>query len=219
MCRYEPDPNGTSTDPGQLVLYPYGDMLGLRSMAVEHRTGVPFTIQPGAVANVGDTQFTGTVGLALCRADGSIKEYLFTTRLSLEPYYLVVYQSEQVTINSQIEEGDRLRMVYLKDSENEPVWARKYGSTVVDDLILVATPEEAASQVSLQYDKTGKTIYLTAPYAIGYSLTQISTGKEIGSGRVASYNEGAIDTSSCTKGNYRLSISSGGRAYELTIKL
>ena len=219
MCRYEPDPNGTSTDPGQLVLYPYGDMLGLRSMAVEHRTGVPFTIQPGAVANVGDTQFTGTVGLALCRADGSIKEYLFTTRLSLEPYYLVVYQSEQVTINSQIEEGDRLRMVYLKDSENEPVWARKYGSTVVDDLILVATPEEAASQVSLQYDKTGKTIYLTAPYAIGYSLTQISTSKEIGSGRVASYNEGAIDTSSCTKGNYRLSISSGGRAYELTIKL
>ena len=138
---------------------------------------------------------------------------------SIPPLHMVDWGEQQVSTSCTIEEGDRLRMVYVKDWESEPVWIRRLGKSVVDDLILVATPEEAASQVSFQYDKTGNTIYLSAPYAIAYSLTQISTGNVIGSGRVASYNEGAIDTSSCTKGSYRLSISSGGRAYELTLKL
>ena len=219
MCHYEPDPNGASTDPSPLVLYPIDGTLGLRSMAVEHRPGEPFTIQMGAVANLSSTTVTGTVALAHCRADGSVKMLPFGMRQSIPPLHMVDWGEQQVSTSCTIEEGDRLRMVYLKDWESEPVWIRRLGKSVVDDLILVATPEEAASQVSFQYDKTGNTIYLSAPYAIAYSLTQISTGKEIGSGRVASYNEGSIDTSSCTKGSYRLSISSGGRPYELTLKL
>lgn len=216
----KPDPSGTSAFPDKIEIL----RRGLRSKAAEHHPGVAFKMDLQGIVNVGRGEFNGSFILALCRADGSVKETLkIYPNIVIAPSAEIEFIDQSITFSKSLEEGDRLRLFCKSRQSSSMQWIRSSttGHSGIDyyaDLLLVATPEEAISGVNLYYDKSKGLLNFWGHYAISCEITNISTGEVILSGKVPAYERIGLENFAIPPGKYRLSIASGGRPYELTLK-
>lgn len=220
----EPDPEGNSSYQDRMILSWYYDdpdfYQGLQSDATKFEVGKPFTVQGAYIINGGTTDFNGDVGLMLYDKEGNFKKQFETFRLSdWPPYAGALLPSFNVTLTEPLAEGDRLRICYKGTYSSDWQWAKREVVEVVDELILVASPEEAIEQVMFNYIKPYNQLSLNAPYPIQYTFKQKSDGSIIAEGEVAAFEQATIDTSQCKKGEYLLLIASGGDAYTLEVVL
>lgn len=222
----EPDPDGESSYQDRMVLSSYYDSQtqtvcrGLWSSVTKFEVGNTFALRLGRIINGGSTDFTGQVGLMLCDKQGTVKQSFGVFSLSAWPSYASgILPTIDVTLTEPLVEGDRLRICYKGAYSSGWQWAQRDTIDVVDELILMASAEEAIEQVAFSYIKPDNQLSLNAPYPIQYTFKRKSDGHVIASGAGAAYEGITIDTSQCAKGEYLLLIASGGDAYTLEVVL
>lgn len=228
-----PDRTGTSTyqDYLELVALSNGSQYiyrGLRSLATEHKPNEEFGLYIGGIYNSGQIPFTGDIMVALCDKSGAIKEEMFTQPIAqfnmgsstteLQPNDFA-YTGQYVKFTSALAAGDRLRIFYKgANSNGQWIWAQSADTETVSELLLTATPEEVADNLLFHYSKSTKLISLQSTMALQYSMKD-AEGNEKAAGAAASHSTIEIDTSSFEKGEYTLSVASGGDPHVMVIVL
>lgn len=189
---------------------------GILTDATKYVMGEENEYAVGGFFNFGPRPFNGTVKLVHCTADGTWKEELLTFDITDLDIHGFTYYEEfiHIALNKSIEDGDRLRIYYKSFDSDEWQWALRFDEDAVNEIIICATPEEVAANLSLWYDKAKNEIYLLSPYAF-----QIDIDNGAGSGEFAGYSRASIPSSLLDKGEHILRVSNSGRAYELTLKL
>ncbi len=218
-----PDYHGTSTYEPCLSLIRLVDGLGqtvfggLYSDSMVIEPGAVFMLRVGGLINRGQATFSGYWKLSICNPEGKINKDLTgeTVLDDLKPNYYT-YTSYSIGLPQTFNDGDRIRLMYRTADSNEWKWARKEGAGVSDEIILCPSSEELAESVKLVYSKETKTLSLSSIYAIDWTFCN-SASTILTSGRANASEQATIDVSTIPSGSYVLSVSSGGRPYELIL--
>ena len=226
ICYLEPDPAGTTVYRGDLQLIAlgsydaYGNFVpiykGIISSATEYSNGTTFTCKIGGIRNTGYENFTGKVALVLCDKSGSVKQELYTKTVTIKPNYNE-YATPSVTINTDVANGDRLRIYYMTDGATEWSWARTSDDTCVSEIVIKSSAADIAEKLNLKYSNVTKTLTLGAPIALNYTIT--SGIMQVASGSIEAHSSVGVDMSEYNAGSYTLSLTSGGESYNLVIRL
>ena len=219
----KPDTDGTSQyhDKDYLALYSDDEyqMYGVYSLENSYSKGTPFTCWLGLIGNLGTNTFTGELKLVLCDKDSSWKQVLWSESTTIESNYFDYIYFPQCTITKTINEGDRIRLYYKGTYSDEWKWAQsRYADMTVDEIIVKASPDEVAKNLSFDYDEDEKILSLKSKQAVKIRIFDNSTGKEIYS------PENLIQLQTIryhieSGRTYRIECSSGSNPYKLILKL
>ena len=122
-----------------------------------------------------------------------------------------------ITIRDKIENGDRLRVMYKGENDSEWSYARRSSDSVTDEVLLCVSAESIAKNITIEYDKTNKSLTFTAPYAIQCSVYD-SAGEVVASSKASAYNSASVDFSNLPSCEYKCSFSSNGDPYTIKLK-
>lgn len=221
----EPDKSGTSQYRDNLTIGPENEIEpnshGITSDATGYTGQKEFNVVLGRIYNNGLANFTGNIKVSLCDAQGNIKEDLTSevTITDLAPgNYVSGGEFKNLKITKAISSGDRLR-VYAKGGYSDS-WKScdKYNAESENEILVSATPEQIAESLYLSFAKNTSTVSFRSNMFLEY-VVKNSLDVEICRGEVESNELQNIDMSSCDKGAYTFSFSSGGDPYLLTIVL
>ena len=218
----KPDYDGTSQYREYLALSSTSssNYRGIYTKETEYSVGQQFSVL-FRIANEGLGSFSGSYCVAHCDEEGNIKEILWEKSRAdsaLPPSY-VHSASLKVTINQDIELGDRLQVFYKSQgSDNE--WKRVFRADEksYDEVVLKASPAEVAKSLNVVYNRDTKILTISSEHAIQYRITD-ATNSEIASNKLTSFTPIEMDLSTLESGTYNCSFASGGEPYLLTLKL
>lgn len=217
-----PDRNNASSYCDILAIYPYNDGVnqytGLKALDTDFTPGATCRIQLAYIANMGQVTFNGHFKLSVYSRSGEFRYNLISDIpiTGLQPSYMFGYSEVSVNLPPEISEGDRIRFMYKGEYSDDWQWARKAENTASDEIILRPSPEEIAESIRLSYSKTDKKLTFTSQYNIEWVFTD-SSSSTISSGKTNAREQTSIDVSGIHAGSYVLSVSSGGRPYEVTL--
>jgi hypothetical protein len=221
-----PDYNGTTAYADRLCLIllmdgngetVFGGLYPDPSTPVEIKPGAKFMLRVGGIINRGQVSFNGTWKLSVCDPEGKIIMDLCgeNSLRNLQPSYYT-YTSYSLALPDQFVEGYRIRLLYKGENSAEWQWARAEGEGVTDEIILCPSAEELSKSLSLKYDKERKTLSIVSSYAIDWSFSD-SKSVTLSSGHAKALESAVIDVSASPSGSYLLSVSAGGRPYEVVL--
>lgn len=189
---------------------------GILSDALSYNPGSEFWCTIGSILNDGVTTFNGYIALALCDKNGNVKELLSYGATPIEPGYGVGWDARCV-ITETINEGDRLRVLYLGEYSSDLQWARKYKDEyTVDEVIVKASPEDMAKDLKLKYEKDSHRFTFSNKQAMKVDVYYHDTNKKYGSVDLESFAKGYLDL---TPGEaYRFEFSLGAEPYKIVIR-
>lgn len=218
----EPDKDGTSTYRDYLGLYSFThnstSYIGLDCSVAEYKLNEPFSCSVGGVYNCGSTDFNGDIRLVHCDKNGVVKEAFAPHNIKNLPIGYVTFNIElEMTLTTEIAEGDRLRLLYKGEHSSDWVWTRSMDSSSIDEILLKATPEEVAKTLKIQYSKSAKSLTFTSPNAIQYRVKSVTSDLVTTAASVAALTPTTIDCSALSGGEYIFEFASGGRPYQLNI--
>lgn len=218
----EPDKDGSTSYVDSMVLYSVNNYYGIISyQKANYTVGSTFETLIGSFVNIGVVDFNGEVSLVLCDKEGNIKESLYTiSDASMVPLAPLCLENQvQVTITEDIEIGDRLRVYYKGEGSSEWKWARGFYlcESIIDDVLVAATPEEIAKGMSIAYDKSTRTLQFENEHAMKISIYNNETNALIDSADCMMYE--SCEFANLAAGEYRVEASLGGDPYVLNIKL
>lgn len=220
IVNFEPDRDGTSEYCDSIFLYTEKEYGGIISHNVgEYTTGTPFECNISGVVNLGVEAFVGDVSLVLCDKDGNIKESLYTLNTTVSPLTaLFVEETIEVVITKTIELGDSLCIYYKGELSNEWKLARCffYG-TIIDKVLLTATPEQIAEGMTFEYDKSASTLSITNKHATMLSVYDHNTNELLNEGGYKASESCAF--SNLGSGTYRFEASLSEEPYVFIVKL
>ena len=190
---------------------------GISSEATSYGQGTQFTCSLGAFINYGATTFDGQVKLVLCDKNGAWKEELWTKSLSLDPYYYDYWQNQTCTITQSLNEGDRLRVYYKGQYSDEWQWVRSDDIyNVKDDVLVMASAEDMAKGLALQYNKSEHTLAISNQHAMRVQFYENDKNNYLG---YADCTAGIGMSIKLGPGTYIIEASLGSDPYSLVIKL
>lgn len=216
----EPDETGTSTYKDLLNLNSKSGVDGIESdVTGEFVKNQQFNLRLGAAINKGGVKFVGDVAIALCGADGSVKQilHIFSDCEIARDQGIYSDAAIPVTITEDLVEGDRIRVVYDGAYSEGWQWARRYLENVVDEIIVYATPDDMAKSLGISYVKDTQTLTFVSAIPVVYSVKD-SSSNEKASGNAAAKQSVSIDMQGYAAGTYTFSFKLGGNPYVLTIK-
>lgn len=189
---------------------------GIHTNATRYEKGDAFQcfIYP---VNSGLSSFRGRVCIAHCDKEGKIKKTLCLYNL-LEASLSTSGYKPTLILKNEVENGDRLRVMYQGEGETEWIWARRLSDSVIDEVIMSATIEEVAKNTSFEYDRVKKSLTFSSILAIQCSVID-SAGNVVASGESAGSSSNSLNLSTLPSGEYTLSFASGGEPYQLNLKL
>lgn len=221
ILNLEPDPNGTSQYTDNIVLtslyYSDGTIAynGITSTAKGYQPGTEFKCSIGGIANYGVGTFNGDIKLVVCNEDGVWKQELWGEAVSVDPGSFF-YTDIDCTITQTFEEGDRIRIYYKGQNSNSWEWLRKKSEGDVDEVIVMASPEDMAENLLFYYDKAEQKVGVVNSHAMHIEIYNTATESLAGQGDLSAKEYGTI---SLPKGVYRFEVSLGSEPYKLIVKL
>lgn len=222
-----PDENGTSQYTYNLAAYYYAsDWPGVRSEAAKYQTGVPFNLYLGAIVNLGAVDFTkGTFAFRLYDKSGNLKEVLkddieFEDQLRPE-YNLYVNGPYSVTINSDIEPGDRIKVYYKGEGSTEWQLLRPFDSYARSEIIVMAADAaEIQSKLNMEYHKNQRLFrFYTYDLALSISVKNQNDQEIMVPIDVPCMCYGDVDMSQLPGGTYDIIFASGTVEYTLQVTM
>lgn len=220
IVNFEPDRDGTTEYCDSLFLYTEKECGGIFSHNTgEYATGTPFECNISGIVNLGVEDFVGDISLVLCDKDGNIKESLYTLNTTVHPRTaLFIEETIEVVITKTIECGDNLRVYYKGELSNEWKWARNYFyGTIIDKVLLTATPEQIAEGMTFEYDKSANRLSITNKHATKMSVYDNETNELLDED---GYKANETRTySNLESGTYRFEASLGEEPYAFIVKL
>jgi hypothetical protein len=221
ILNLEPDRDGTSQYTDNIVLtslyYSEGVIAynGIMSTAKGYQPGTEFKCSIGGIANYGTGTFNGDIKLVVCNEDGVWKQELWGETVSVNPGSFI-YTDVDCTITQTFEEGDRIRIYYKSQNSNSWEWLRRKSVVEIDEVIVVASPEDMADGLTFYYDKTTQKVGVINSNAMHIEIYDTATESLAGRGDLSANENGTI---SLPNGVYRFECSLGGEPYKLIVKL
>lgn len=221
ILNLEPDRDGTSQYTDNIVLtslyYSEGVIAynGIMSTAKGYQPGTEFKCSIGGIANYGTGTFNGDIKLVVCNEEGVWKQELWGETVSVNPGSFI-YEDVDCTITQTFEEGDRIRIYYKGQNSNSWEWLRRKSVVEIDEVIVVASPEEMAEGLTFYYDKTAQKVGVINSNAMHIEIYDTATESLAGRGDLSANENGTI---SLPNGVYRFEVSLGGEPYKLIVKL
>ena len=211
-----PDREGASQYSDNLTLL-YSDCPGIYTGLTSYSQGVEIYCAYGNIMNVGATTFNGYIKLVLCDKQGNWKQELITKYLYLGQQSVDNIQYATFTLTDPLSVGDRIRLYYKGEYSSDWQWARGYSADVVDELILIASPEDIANYLTLKYDKSNEVLSLLNKLAMKIDIyyhydDYLGASDETTALQPYSIKIPSGDT-------YRIELSLGGEPYKLILKL
>lgn len=227
----DPDEETTAFNDN-LALMAYGDYVGLKSAATSYKKGDTFTMSQFCYyTNIGLTDYSGEVALALFAEDGTLKERLTLHRSSGDctsiPCTLAQYWSDGVinlscTINSDIRPGDFIAGAFLNNATGQWERMRAYDTETVAEIVVMPkaeTAEDIAKVTSLSFNRSTKTLSLSTVMELSCRVTS-ADGSVKYDAPIAENGELVLDVSKWAAGTYTLSLAyENGEPYTLRIVL
>lgn len=217
ICYLKPDKDGTTEYRDNLQLNEFYDgnnnWYGLSTNATKYEVGGTYTANMGAVWNVGPRTFDGDVSIVHCDKYGNWKEQLATKTIYGIQCQSGFIESIYITINTPVEEGDRLRIYFKSSDRTEWEWVRTFGGFAYDEVLMCSTPKEVSQDVALQYEKDREALFF-----ITNSALQLEIHKPDGTmlyDEVMAHDYGGYLLN--LKGEYIINLFNGGQPH--TIKL
>ncbi len=195
---------------------------GIHTNATNYMSGEQFKTYVGLM-NVGNVEFSGSIGIAHCDKDNNVKSILAQQTITCAVGKKIGYTVNIQISPSNIALGDKLRLVYKGDYSSDWQIARKYSDLknqkiAYEEVLLSPTVEQVAESIRLQYFKTDKRLTLRSTLAVSYKLVD-SNGVEMYSKELPSFTSCEVDISSYKSGEYKLVCSGAQESYVLTIVL
>lgn len=220
-----PDRDGTSTYKDDLMLsalYRGNEQVfyGIRSFATSYSVGQSFECYLGGFENYGLTTFNGQIKFVLCDKDGVWKEELYTEEFEIAPYNFDYCKSVvEATITKPLEVGDRLRIYYKGAYSDDWQWMRSRNlSTVDQELLVMASPEDIAKGLEFTYYKEENYLRIFSPNTAHVELYDGDTDSYIGYTDLTARRAVGYENTAGYK-TLVWKISLGSEPYILTIKL
>ena len=220
MFNLTPDRDGTSTYKHCLtlgtktisgVLYK-----GIHTDALDYYTGAVTQcfIYP---TNAGLSTFKGYLCIAHCDKNGNIKRTLYTKNLIDSSLSSSGYDPT-IIIRDEIENGDRLRVMYKGENETSWTQARRETEDIVEEIIICLSPEEAAKNIEFDYDKVTKSLTFGSSYAMQCSISNLA-GVVVASSEAIAGSTSTINLATLSSGEYNISFAASGKPYTVKLKL
>ena len=171
-------------------------------------SGKPFMLYMGGLVNAGSTTFVGDLMLAVTDSQGKIVEELYQSEITDLPASYYIFNMTEVTINSPILPGYRIRGYYR--SANTPEWTVIRGNEedgCVWDL-LIADEYSIEETTKLTYNKKNRLLRLLVKDGVSASLRS-SGGSDCSDKCQIQGNEITVDTSLLRDGTYSLTLQKG----------
>lgn len=214
-----PDKSGTTQYRDNLQLMEandgYNTYYGISTSATHYSVGESCSVYIGGIFNVGPRPFTGHISVVHCTNSGEWKEQLYTTYINDLPCESGLVDSDIITITQSIDEGDRLRLYFRSEGDDEWEWIRTFGGFASDEILLTATAKEVAKTLAFHYDKTQGVVFLESPNALQCELNYPNGDIETKEMQGHSYMYFIVNRN----GEYTLNVRSGGEPYTLKFKL
>ena len=185
------------------------------STAKGYQPGTEFKCSIGGIANYGTGTFNGDIKLVVCNEDGVWKQELWGETVSVNPGSFI-YTDVDCTITQTFEERDRIRIYYKGQNSDSWEWLRRKSVVDVDEVIVVASPEDMAEGLTFYYDKTAQKVGVINSNAMHIEIYDTATESLAGRGDLSANENGTI---SLPKGVYRFECSLGSEPYKLIVKL
>lgn len=219
----EPDENSESTYTDHVVAYwSSSEYPGIRSDASKYEKGSEFNIYFGGVLNLGMDYFDGQFKIGLYSKDGVEKEILKSGIWfnSLAPdYWIRMSGPFTVTITSDIEPGDRLK-VYYKGNYSDWQLLRPYDHYSISEIVVMAlNTEEIQKSLNIQYLKPSRTLYFLSDLALTVSVEDGESQTVVEPADFSSGSTGSVSMATLEGGTYKVVFASGSVEYELTLIL
>ena len=230
-----PDPDGTTQASGQLglttVYYESGEpaYAGL-TVNEEVKMGVNAQITFGALINRSATTFNGRFRFAHCDKSGNVKWTSSEYNLrGLDPYYYT-YGQKSITLTEPISEGDKIVLQYLSDNSQEWKIARRTDKVSSQAILLLASAEEIAEQLSVSIQNktnsngaTVKTLVFSHPdimnfKTMSYIITNAS-GLDVATGTFGSLERRELEVHNLGTGDFTVKVSMGDNVYQFALTL
>ena len=189
---------------------------GIHTNATQYKKGDSFQcfIYP---VNSGLSSFKGKVCIAHCDKDGNIKKILCLYNL-LETSLSTSGYKPTLILKNEVEDGDRLRVMYQGEGETEWVWARRLSEVDTDEVLMCTSAEDLAKSLKIEYDKATKSLSFGSDYATQCSITD-STDAVVVSGKTSATQSTAISLVNLSSGEYNISFAASGTPYTIKLKL
>ncbi len=193
---------------------------GFMCSASKIESNKPYQIILDQLFNNGNCLFVGNIMCALTDKNGNIKEELANFYIPQETNLMPGWGwddfSFEITIRSNIEEGDRLRMFYKTEKLNNWVLI-KGGEECKWELILRdLAPIDKVS--SLSYNKTTKTLVINIDQGITVNLFD-SNNNNLSSKCKVEDKKVTVNTSDLPSDTYTIKLSRNTDVVELKVKL
>lgn len=220
IMRLVPDKEGKTEYCDSMFILSYEEYIGIDSkQAASYTKGVEFECVIGGFLNLGATTFVGDIALMLCDREGNIKENLHSIHVEAESMKeLFIKDPVRVTITSDIETGDRLRLYYKGDHSDEWKWMRCYDNgDPVDEVLVKAAPTDIADGLRITLDKSSRTLGLQNKHAMLMTLYDNDTNALLASDDYMMRE--VCNFADLEHRTYRVEMSLGGEPYVLIVKL
>ncbi len=204
------DPNGAAPDP-TIGLW-YGE--GYKGLSVSTQTikrNVAFTFSVDWFYNMGTTDFTGPVVLAMADKNNQVKQVLYSGNYKLSPLtgghiYGNSMKNQRVTITQAIVPGDRIKLFYSIGTGTTNWKPVLYGDEddMVGEIILAQPLDECTS---FAYNVDSRLIEVTSLAGVTGKLVDAQNKeKEMTDASTGDQTILKIDTRKLAAGTYRLTL-------------
>ena len=204
-------------EPDNISLYSNNGSKGLSLDKDKIEPGTHFTATLKYVANLGNVEFAGYVGLGKFNHNGELDEVCFSTDGQFDPQYVYTVTLPDCVFNSEINIGDYLQPIYKSD--RTPEWTALPYDHLVDDFVgrvYLADATTLAQETKINYSKTASTCTITTKSGSSMSLVDAS-GKEMSSAYSLSDGQMTVDLKALSSGTYTLKLSKGKEYKEISL--
>ena len=223
-----PDKNGTTeyVDYLTLIDYQYGQQYfyGIMPSIENIEYGTSFNVDLGCIYNEGNTDFNGSIAIAVCDKFGNIKEILQEKSLtSFRSQYLSYDTFRGLTLSTVPQPGDVLRALYKGNNPDEWQWMRKASDAVVDEIVLCEDTGALDKALTLSFHKNydgnnTKAIMFSSIVDIDYEWKS-STGTVIASGHLEAGTSRLLLFEQDRHDSFILQVSRDGESHSINVKI
>ena len=223
-----PDKDGTSTYRDFLFLTDYVigsySFNGIICDSNSITPNSPFDIIAGCIWNNGVDIFNGEIAVAIYNENDEIKEIIATSTLEdLSPNYLTYTIFEGVSISSNIDEGDKLRIIYKGENSTDWYWMQGSSPSIVDEILLRANASTIANAISLTYNKitdrnSKRSLTIATTRTISFECKK-PDGSILQSGTRQPGYKTTITFDNNLSGNFTLTFTEGEASYSIKLRL
>lgn len=203
------------TEPVRAVIHAYEDIYGLVANTTDFRKNVPFTVSTGLIVNASHVRYDGFIGFAHADRNDVVKEVPIYYQVSLDMNYGHYFHDLEITLQADIEIGDKLIVVVWDADAQKWIKALAEKEEGCVDEIPLRDRYTIEESTAFRYSTETKTITLAVKDGVSAEVRD-SSGSVVRGVVRTDGTEIQVSTSLLEAGSYVLVLTKGNEVKEVT---